>query len=110
MKRWFASIALAGVAIAATGCASTQSKQGALIGEAIGAVSGALIGEDRAQQHARQHAAAPPPVAVQRTAPPIRVQRVESISSRPRNGSYELQVVTAPSGEKYERRVRVPNR
>ena len=103
MKGYLAGIAMAGLALVATGCASTQSKdgavlggllgagvgavmghqtghtgEGALIGGVIGAASGAIIGEEQAQEHARQHAAVPPPVVVRRTGPPIRVRRVES--------------------------------
>lgn len=136
MRRSIAGLVMAGLAVVGTGCASTQSKDGAVlggllgagvgavmghqtghagegaaIGAAIGAVSGALIGEDRAREQARYRAVAPPPpVVVQRTAPPIRVRRVEPISSREVNGHYEWRVVTSSSGEKYERQVWVPDR
>jgi len=137
MKGYLAGIVMVGLALVTTGCASTQSKdgavlggflgagvgavmghqtghggEGALIGGVIGAASGAIIGEERAQEQARRRpvVVVPPPVVVQRTAPPIRVQRVKSISSRSSNGHYEWQVVTASSGEKYERRVWVLDR
>jgi predicted lipid-binding transport protein (Tim44 family) len=80
---------------AITGHQSGHQGEGALIGAGIGALTGALIGDqvDEQQNRAPQVTAAPP-----------------AYGTRAPAGHYENRVVTGPSGEKYELRVWVPDR
>lgn len=124
MFRTVSSICVLITVVALTGCTTTQSHdgavlggmlgatagaiignqsgdagEGALIGAGLGAISGALIGESQAKNsytyHEHRRVAAPTRTVVYESpAPPVR-----------RAGHYEVRLIRTETGETYEERV-----
>lgn len=91
---------LGGTAGAIIGNQSGDAGEGALIGAGLGAISGAIIGESQARNSYTAH-------EYRRVEPVRRVVVYEDVSARParRAGHYEVRLVRTATGETYEERV-----
>ncbi len=83
---------------------SGQQLEGALIGAGAGAVAGALIGD----QVDERRSPAPQTAYVVEQRPVVREYR--AVERQPVRGHYETRIVKSPGGETYEERVWVPHR
>lgn len=103
-----------------TGCETTPTQQGAILGGALGAGAGAIIGN---QSHGRTGEGALIGAAggalagaligdqVDESRKRQGQQNVQVVSQQPvQRGHYETRIVRTPSGETYEERVWVPER
>ena len=83
--------ALGAGAGAIIGNQSGHAGEGALIGAAAGALTGALVGDQVDERRQRNYP-----------------QNVKTAPVRTQNGHYDVRIVRTPSGETYEERVWVP--
>ena len=111
-----AFLSLVAVALAAAGCNTTPTQDGAVVGGALGAGAGAIIGNQSGHtgEGALIGAAAGALTGAivgdqvderrNRRYP----QNVQTAPVRTQNGHYDIRIVRTPSGETYEERVWVP--
>jgi len=122
-----AAVMLAAVVIATSGCETTSTQEGAVIGGALGAGAGAIIGN---QSHGRTGEGALIGGAVGAISGALVGDQVDKrrgvrgntvtapapapapapVAPPPQRGHYETRLVTAPNGETYEERVWVQGR
>ena len=133
MKRIMVLALLPVLALASTGCETTPTTDGAVIGTALGAGLGAIVGHQSGRQgegaligagagaltgalagnevqQRRKKGYATQPQPAYQPQQPVYQQAPPPASSGAVSGRYETRIVRTASGETYEERVWVPDR